>query len=375
MSKNANYKPIFVEFDDLDFSRIGVDDPIRETWRGKDGKERGQTTSKGYYLDDNGEKRELFFTLPEQSGFIGVNHTYGIREDEKCMETIKGLQVSYPLTSMKTVDNPTESEERTKELFDTFHRITWESLVKICSSKGGRSKVPSASYNSYLGAKEDEDPEKAIKKLYSRPNIKGTKTPDLKKPESSYIKILTKGEGRDMKCLASIFGPGDKQDKTGLKYASGKPVNDSAIPGIMLLCVRWDGLWWGGNPTTSHGVSIRLKVVNINFTPNKSDQPAKRWLPANNAPVEECDEDDVQTVFPEEGEKDEEGGEDEGFEDGSDYNHFDVVADDDEEAPPPKPKKKTSKAPPPEEDEPPKKLSAKEKRLAALKKKRAAKNK
>ena len=52
------------------------------------------------------------------------------------------------------------------------------------------------------------------------------------------------------------------------------------IFGNCQLVVKWDGIFWGTHGKNSHGASIRLRVTEMNFTPDlKRDAPSRRMLP------------------------------------------------------------------------------------------------
>ncbi len=382
-------KDIFVPIGTFDKTRLRILDPVAHSFM-KGNSEVEWTTSEGRYINDDGEECELYFDLPEQFCF-GINAVYGVgtETEDKTLENAKGLQICYSLTGMKTIENPTKDEKYAISVLKALWEASWDKMQAECE-RSDDLLVPNPTYNSFLAAQKRKDPELAVKPIFAYPQKPDPKNPkkkveDRTKPQRAYIKLLTKGEGRKMRCQTQIYGPGDKQDKTGLKYID--------VRGRIHPLFKWEGVFWGSHGQKApYGASVRLRVAQMNFTPQPDEIPKRRMLSPNAAPAVEddgSDDDGHGRYATGQGEHDEAyGSEDEGFiKPGDDDDPMDVLksagkdkkAEEDE--PPPsnaknsgKQKVSTKKSAKhqPKDDEPAPQSKA-ELRKAALLKKRAAK--
>ena len=75
----------------------------------------------------------------------------------------------------------------------------------------------------------------------------------------TYIKLLSKGKGKKIKCETNIFGPGDRK-RSPFKYIG--------THGACHPVVHWDSIFCGPHGQASYGASIRLKVTEMNFSPS-----------------------------------------------------------------------------------------------------------
>lgn len=376
----TDVKDIFVPTGTFDKTRLRVLDPVTHSFT-KGDSEIEWTTSEGRYIDDDGEECELFFELPEQFCF-GINAVYpvGTAKEDKHLENIVGLQICYPLTGMKTIENPTKDEKYIQRVFQALWQVAWDKMQVECEKE--ELLVPNPTYNSYLAAQKRKNPEMAVKPVFAFPqktdpkNSK-KKVEDRSKPRRVYAKLLTKGNGRKMRCITQIYGPGDKQDKTGLRYMDKR--------GKVHPLFKWEGVFWGSHGQKApYGASIRLRIAQMNFTPQSEGVPKRRMLAPNSAPPEEDDSSDDEGAFSAGGSHDDAGGEDEGFaQPGDDENPMDALDGSDEEGSGSGGQEEADESDEEveiEESSPPKKAakpktsakSAVEKRKAALLKKRAA---
>ena len=85
----------------------------------------------------------------------------------------------------------------------------------------------------------------------------GEKYKDYSKPMRAYIKLLTKGKGKDIKCETNISGLGDRK-RSPFKY--------TGIHGACHPVVHWDGIFLGHHGQASYGASFSLKATEMNFT-------------------------------------------------------------------------------------------------------------
>lgn len=288
---SAPAEDFFVSLDDdFDFSRIVVGEPTTHSFT------KGETTIEWTTSDvwvegPNGEHLPVYFEFAEQN-FWGIsgNWPLGTDPEDQTLDTIKGFQIAYPLTSLATVKNPTPAEAKTRQILDNIWEISVDAMKRFCSVKDkSKRKVPAPTYSSYMAAKEDENWEEAVKPIYAYSTSKDEKTGkkfiDKEKPQKTYIKLITKKEGRDIQCDTKIYGPGDKQ-VSPFKYM-GTPGKNS-IRGDGHPVVHWDGIFWGSHGQKApYGGSNRLRVSEMNFTPTTdSGVPRRRMLSSNTAPAE-----------------------------------------------------------------------------------------
>lgn len=356
---------------EFDAKKLKILDPVKNSFS-RGGSTIEWVTSEGRYLNNEGKPCELYFALPEAFCFgVNGNYKFGTEKEDQIPENLTGFQICYPLTSMKTIENPTESEKHVKSVFDALFNAVWKKMQEECEKDD--LQVPNPSYSACLAAQKKKNPTYAVKPVYSHKMVYDKKTkkkePDMETPARTYIKLLTKGKGRKMRCQSLIYGPGDKQDKTGLKYID--------VRGNVMPVIKWDGVFWGSHGQKApYGASVRLRVSEMNFTPQSDGAPPRRMLNANTSPKElDISDDDENIGYTKPGSKDDDdqSGEDEGF--GDDVNPVDGLrkkteendSDDDSESneeEESEPKKKTKK-----------KLTMAQRRKLALKKKRARKSK
>ena len=322
MYNTEEIKDAFVPIGTFNKSRLRILNPITHSFT-KGDSEIEWTTSEGRYVDDDGEECELFFELSDAFCF-GVNGVYeiGTKKDDKIIENMKGLQMCYPLTGMKTIENPTKDEKYTQRILEALWGATWKKMQEECEME--ELRVPNPSYNSYLAAVKRKNPEYAVKPVFAfpqkiDPKNSTKKIEDRSKPRRVFIKFRTKGEGRKMRCFTQIYGPGDRQDKTGLKYFN--------VRGRVHPVIKWAGVFWGSHgQKASHGASVRLRVEQMNYTPLADEIPKRRMLPSNSAPPIEEDNSDNEDRY-------DSTGEDEGFENpGDDENPADIIKGDGSES-------------------------------------------
>lgn len=283
-----NAEPIFVPLGEFDEKRLYLDEPATKKYS------TGNTTilSNVGYTTEKGSKNRpkggspVFFELPESFCFgVNGNYKFGISQEEQTTENLEGLQICYNLTSMDTIDDPTDDEIYVKNLLDSLYNEAFKKVKEECEKPKSKRIAPQLTVSAYNQSKMDNDgkvdPDEVLKPLYSFPNKKlenGDTIPDTEKPARSYIKLITYGKGRKLDCKTSIYGPGDRLDKTGLKYLD--------VMGTVKPVVTIEDMYWGSHMKKPWGVSIRMKVHEMNFIP-QSSAPTKRFLTSNKAPAEE----------------------------------------------------------------------------------------
>lgn len=367
---------IFIPMFEFDPKRLRVRPAVTNSMKKEGGGTVEWTTSPGVYLDDDGNECEPYFEFPEQFCF-GFNIQYTMGKPEET-ENIKGMQVCYSLTSMNTIDSPTKEEKYAFKVLDALYELAWKTMKKECSKPKDERIVPAPTYSSYVTAKADNDPSSAIKPVYDHPNTpeskdKQKKEKDASKPKRSYIRLLTRGTGADMRPLTIVHGPGDKK-VSAFKYLDTK--------GLIHPVVSWPGIYWGAHGRNPYGGSVQLKLAECNFTPQGDGVPKRRMLGKNTAPVEEDDSSGSDEEFPHPGGENSDSSEGSGDDkdplkqlqnsgSGTDSESEEKEESEEEEPPKPPPKKTKAKAKPKAKA----KASAAEKRKAmmAARKKKAEK--
>jgi len=332
--------------------RCRILDPVTHSFS-KGDSEVEWCTSEGRYINDDGVECEAYFEMPEQFCF-GTNVCYpmGTSKEDKLPENMTGLQICYPITSMKTIESPTKIELAGQYIFDCLNDVTWDKLVEQCddSIEAEDRKVPAPTFSSYVTATRGTSVKRsdAVKPPYGYPMVdakqgKKKKVEDRSKPQRAYIKLITKGNGRNLRCITSVYGPGDRK-VSPLKYID--------VRGKVTPVMKWDGVFWGAHGQKApYGASVRLRVAEMNYSPQTDGGPRRRMLGPNTSVPEEDDNSDDEGEHVNEP-KHEGVEQDEGFENpeensedpmkllGQDSDHEEEHEKEEEEIPPPSPPKK-----------------------------------
>ena len=242
---NELFVPLFEKFN---WEKVIVDEPTTHKFtKGKSNVE--WTESKVYAEGENGAKLSIYCELAEQN-VRGVNGIwpFALPKEQQTDNNLEGFQVCYAM--MRENVKPNKAERGTQQVFDKMNDITVNAMKKF----GEERKLPHPSYSSYLVAKE------------------GKVGVDHNKPARVYIRLNTKGKGKNIECSTPIHGPGDKPLS---------PWKCKGVHGSCSLVVKWVGIFWGAHGRNSHGASIRLRVHEMNFTPRvwESRVPSRRMLP------------------------------------------------------------------------------------------------
>lgn len=269
---------------DFDPSRVVIKSPQVNEFTLKSGAAIKTCTSQGLYLDDNGRECTLYIRGdPQQTFGFSYNYDIQLSKEERVPENANGVQVSYPLTSMKTVHSPKPSEQA---LEDTFMGL-WQAVVDKGRQEieDDETAMPAVAKASFISAAKKGQWEKAVKIPFSHPKDKTDKKKfDTTKPKSIYTKLVTTGKGSSMKVQTIVNGPGDRV-QSALRYID--------TPGELTPVWVWEGAYHGAHGNEApYGTSLRFKLVQCNFVPKSFSGrvPQRRMLPRNTAPVEEEDE-------------------------------------------------------------------------------------
>lgn len=295
--KATHIPEICITPEEFDVSRLIHKEPVTTSFT------MGQTQisitmSEGRYLDDEDRECILYCSAPAQQCF-GVSYVYDmeVKEADQTPDNAKGFQLMYPLSSLKTVSNPTEEEQAYNDMIEGMWEAAVESGREEASKDDDECLIPNSSVNSFIAAEKKGTWEKAVKKPAEYPKTQDKKSLDVSKPKRQYVKLISSGKGESLKALTPFYGPGDKK-YNAVKYISKR--------GIVEPCFLYEGIYYGSHgPRAPHGASLRFKLAEANFTEISSAHgvPSKRMLHKNTA-VAEIDEGQEDGTFAEPGEDD-----------------------------------------------------------------------
>lgn len=220
-------------------------------------------------------KKTLYISRPKSE--ISFNPIHDQKINGNDFYSLKGAKVRSPIESLDE-DGNTYMTYKQKYYYDILSVIwdkTWELYNELVDQKN--KELPSVSKNALLGARNDDDPELALKPLisYVNKNIaeKGEQpewVPDESKPRKTDFQLICYGTGDDFKCVTII----KDQNSENLSPYSIIPLNQEDREnnkgkgfGEGVTVDKFDGLFWGAHGTSSRGCSIRMKVDDIRFKP------------------------------------------------------------------------------------------------------------
>lgn len=269
MSKKEEF--IFVPLSQPDFNwdKVIVAEPVKNSFKGKDGKMIEWTTSKITYHNGAG----IYMELAPQKVW-GIQGTYPMNGAEKNALSIDGYQICYPMTSETTVDNPTTDEKVVKSRFDGATKIATVACKKFCSIKPcPLPKSATVSYNSESNEARENGTEfnwnNVIKPLYEIAKVKKEGSlkavEDPTKPRISYIKFCTAGSGEKLVCHTKLKG------NKGVPFLPTKYLydkeNNPNTQGIAHPVVKLEEIYWGAHGDTGRGGSIKFLMHELNYKP------------------------------------------------------------------------------------------------------------
>ena len=288
--QKAMSKPILIRpCHKFNWSKIFIEEPKPNRW--------GGSYSKVQFIGKNNVKRPICIEMPEQNvlGISGI-WQFGLNANQQTMDNIEGLQISYPMTSKETMNNPTELERSAFEIFDKFRNMVATAL------KGGFFKASKATRSACKNAGNNLI--SAVKPIYNY-------TKDGNKPQRAYFKLNTKDKGKKMKCWTKIYDSGDEQQTFDKFMANIGETPDLTTAKIIL---DLQDIYWGSHNNTPYGASIRLRVREVRLIPIKYDDTSFLFGDLTSEDEDEEEEEDVYS-FLEDIKKEDEEDEDEEEED------------------------------------------------------------
>lgn len=225
----------------------------------------------------------VHLVLPGQN-ISGIQECYNyLLKDpsQKTPDKLEGYQVIYPLTSAETVSKPTADEQYIKDVFDFLQEQAWLAAVKECSIDEDNRIVPAAAAYSYLAAthgKSQPNKNNMVKPLYTRPNIPlkdGEPVPKIRQKDEnksyiSYLKLHTWGKGDQLIVKADIRGPGNKVVS---------PAKYKKVYCYSQIVVKLAKLYWGPHGKSPYGVSLTMKISEMNIAILRKEKKVERFLP------------------------------------------------------------------------------------------------
>jgi hypothetical protein len=286
MSDKTEAKEICIKGEEYDGKNLVIDEPETMEFLGEDGKTPIKScSSKGFYRDAKGNKCTLYLLMPRQSCF-GFNLSAPLGQTVKPDHSnLKGIQVCVPMTSLKTVANPTNAEKANMTMLDSMRRtVAGMGYCETMKRKKQDRKVPQTVVSQFVAACQDvekgsDDSDfidaaiEAVKPPFAY--AKKDTVVDTSKPQRFYVKLLTKGKGEKLRVYSKIYGPGDRLINP-LDYVDKR--------GDIVPVVRFDGVYWGAHGSDSpFGASLKFTLVDANYTPGEDlvGLPSQRYLPKN----------------------------------------------------------------------------------------------
>jgi hypothetical protein len=281
---NSNYV-MLTDFSEFDPKRLVIDAPKCVKFGGKGSAAVVENfTSEIWYLDGDGDKKKLLYKAPRQTVFFpSWTYPYGKEggkgEDENKKadpKDRKGLQIGYPLTSLKTAKQPTEEETAFRDFLLALKKRILAFAVKELDREP--LLIPPVAENALLaGTSKKGSLDNAMKPFFAFPKtVKEGRDPI----ESMYVPLQTRGNGEGITC-STIFWEGDEQVNP-IQYATdkGDPMRMASMEPVFLQ----DGIYWGAHGKTSYGFSSKPKLVQAAWEPIEGSQGfsvTERLLPGS----------------------------------------------------------------------------------------------
>lgn len=256
------------------------------------------TKSKNLYLNDAGEECDFYVQAPTQRiGNFGFQYSYpfGTKDDDK-KDPLKaaGMQLEYPLTSLKTVANPTAEEKAFHKMGHTLWELACKHAEKMYEeneeiedeAKKFLPPVASSAIMAVVMAKKGQDWKRAVKYPFSHPKIKDSnpERPDTTKPLRLYAKLVSQGKQEKLNIQTRIYQVSE-EDPEGVKRPATTFIGVGG--NVTPLFVVDDTFWGAHGNKSSCGVSIKFKLIEAEFEPlgSGASMPADRMVRRTGAKV------------------------------------------------------------------------------------------
>ena len=217
-----------------------------------------------YYLNEDNEKCELYF-VGAPSFTFGVNTEYEYKQEE-IPANIKGYKLTYMLTDQSRVNNPTEDEQYTMDVFDAIHRKVVAKAHEPETIKILETMIP-AQVTLIEKARDRNLAHGGIKPLICDGTVKGSKPPvaDPTKPKRIYVKLITfKNKATNTVKCRTVFTVNDRDvDPIALKDVAG-----TITPVFYVKSV-----WWGDFKKNPYGGGVQYNLSEAQFEEKRMGPP------------------------------------------------------------------------------------------------------
>lgn len=303
--KEAQPTEVFIPLGDtsFDWSTVVITEPTTQVFNKKDGSAPIElTSSKVFVRGPQGQELPIYFQVAKQTVFgISGNWEMFTPKEKQTAENLKGFQIGYPLSSLENFANPNDDEKQTKETFDMIHKTSAEFIVNECkkpiNADPETRKIPTVTYNNYSAVRKTKNPNQFVKPIYewgkSEDKVTKAKFVNKEKPQTAYLKLVTRGKIGALKCETQIYGPGDKivSPLKYMRFSNDAPYILTDVEPV----VHWEGIFYGAHGKTGYGASNKLRIVQMNIMPAQraSSLPKRRMVPHNQAVEDEGSDGEV----------------------------------------------------------------------------------
>ena len=273
---SKNLEPVIVKPINFDINKFNVNPPEVTVFKGNG---HSMTTSPITYTADNGRIGLFCPLVPRQ-------FTFGLTENrDKNTQKLKGLQFVYFITSTKTMEEPTEEEQATMDMFDQIQKKVYECGKKFIEkdddlmAEGKKEKLPPNCRGSFLSgesmAKKNKD---YISRIIKKPYGKGK---DITKPLQMYVKCSGYVNKTGSPVVTTPFyrnGGKDKIAPNDLVSVWDNGVCVKSLWGEISPLLYIKAVFWGGHMTQPFCGSIQMELYEANYYPSNYSQERKRAL-------------------------------------------------------------------------------------------------
>ncbi len=273
----------------IDKKRLVWHTPHEDRYKKVDGGENIVPRSTYHYLrPEDDVECELIIMGPKQSCF-GPSPSYDKKPDaipvgsDAAKDFLSGVQITYPMTSLLTLNKPTDEEKAFKKNMDIIYESAFEHGV--AESKKPDTKIPPTVARDFKNAGAKFPPKKGephpahemMRPLYEYPKNKEKNALDKTKPQRMYVELMTRLKGRKMIVETPFNLPGQvKRNPMGYVGKSGNLEPVFVLEGINFV------------PGKKFAAGVKVKLYEANFTPvNRSRHDESFLSPNTDEPVAE----------------------------------------------------------------------------------------
>lgn len=245
----------------FDANRLKITDPVITKYN-LNGAPMENNSSQILYCDASGQYREFYLTGPKQFIFgLNLNHPLGTKDDQKTPANANGLQVCYQVTSLQTVNAPTDEERAFDNAITAIHAAVTRKVIEVVEQQSMRGLCTQAQGIVAL-LKMKNSLHTAVKPVAEYPMLKDKSGYDTTKPKRLYSKLVGKVvEDKVTKQKALSI-------QTRIKGVDGTPINPFDllnIRGNLEPVFKPGEVHYGAHGQTSYAASIKIPLVQARF--------------------------------------------------------------------------------------------------------------